>query len=479
MSVPAVVITEVDGQIGALPDGQKILAMVGVCDSGTVNAPAALARKTDVLSAFVGGPLVEEACYYIEITKLPVLLVKANATTPGTFDAVDSTGKTGTSVVTATGAPNNDYDFQLLVVAGGTIGVSGITFQLSYDSGRNFGPVTALGTANTYAIPGAGSAGFAFAVGTLVANDIVRVRAHAPTWNSTDLGSALDALKATILQWETADIVGPIDGTAFDAIETKFAGMPEKDWIGNSRMPNAGETEAAYKTALDGIFGTRATVVGGVCAGAAKVTSGVTFRQYRAPARVVVATRLSSVSEEIDIAEVDLGSLPGVSIRTNAGNPDPDCHDESVNPGLDDSRFITLRSIDGIPGVYVNNPRLLSANGSDFEFFQHRRVIILAKIALRIYFMRRLSKALLVDKTTGFILETEALEIEAGAKSVLRSELLAKPKVSAISVELSRVDNLLSTKKLTGQGRITPLAYPKEIDFSIGFFNPALQLKLV
>lgn len=476
MSVPSVVITELDGQIGALPDGQKILAMIGVSDGGTVNAPSAFGRKQDVIAAFVGGPLVEEAGHFIETTRLPVLCVKAAVTTAGTSDAVDSTGKTGTSAVTATGAPNDDYDLMLTVVAGGTIGVTGITFTLSYDAGRTPGLVTALGTANTYAVPGAGSAGFAFGAGTLVAGDVIRLRTHAPNWSSTDLAAAIAAVNASALQWEIADIVGPIDGTAFDAIETAFAGMPEKDWIGSARMPNAGESEAAYLAALNGIFAARSTKVGSLCAGAAKTVSGVSFRQYRRPARTTVATRIASISGELDAAEVDLGALPGIAIRTNGGNPDPDCHDEAVNPGLDDARFTTLRTIDGIPGVYINNPRIFSAPGSDFEFFQHRRIFIIAKQALRLYFIRRLSKPLLVDKNTGFILETEALEIESGAKAVLRSTLMAKPKASAIDVELSRTDNLLQTKRLTVQARITPLAYPKEIDVSIGFFNPSLQV---
>jgi len=51
--------------------------------------------------------------------------------------------------------------------------------------------------------------------------------------------------------------------------------------------------------------------------------------------------------------------------------------------------------------------------------------------------------------------------------------------VSDVSFELSRTDNLLVTNKLTGQARIVPLAYPKEIDISVGFFNPALQLRKV
>lgn len=476
MSVPSVVITELDGQIGALPSGQKILAMVGPCDGGTVNSPAAFGRKKDVIAAFTAGPLVEEACHFIEITKLPVMCVKSAASVAATNDAIDVTGKTGTSVVTASGLANDDYDVVFTVVTGGTIGVAGITFTESFDDGRTTSPVTALGTAVLRTFPGAGTLAFNFAAGTLVAGDVIRIRTHAPASNSADLSAAIAALAASTLAWEICDVVSPIDGTIFDTLGTIFAGLPEKDWIGGFRMPNAGESEAAYKTAFDGVFAARATNVGMLCAGAAKVVSGVSFRQPYTYTRRTIATRQASVSEEIDTAAVDLGTLPGVDIRTPGGNPDPRCHDEAVNPGLDDSRATVLRTIDGIPGVYINNPRVFSAAGSDFEFFQHRRVMIIAKEAIRLYFLRRLHVPILVDKTTGFILEEEALEIESGAKAVLRSVLRSKPKASDVDFELSRTDNLLVTKKLNGQARITPLAYPKQIDVAIGFFNPSLQI---
>jgi hypothetical protein len=185
------------------------------------------------------------------------------------------------------------------------------------------------------------------------------------------------------------------------------------------------------------------------------------------------AAREAFVSQEIDIADVNLGTLEGVSIRDVNGNPDE--HDESLNPGLDDLRFGTLRTWDG-EGVYVNRPRLFSPNGSDFQLMPHRRVMNLAMETLRSYFIRRLNRPVLVSSTTGFILESEALEIEAGVMAQLRAQLLAKPKASAVQFTLSRTDNLLSTRTLTGSARVIPLAYPEDVELDVGFYNPALQV---
>lgn len=491
MSQPQVTITELDGALGVLPEtAGRLLALMGVASSGPLDTPATFARVTDVRSTFGNGPLVEAATYYIEKYGKPVVLVRTGETVVGAFPAttvVVFVG-TGTSVITVDAAgttPHDDYEFYFKVIAGGTIGVAGITFQWSLDGGRTLSPVTALGVATDFAFPDSGPAGteptIDFAAGTLVAGDVATFRGDAPNWNSTEIGTALDALFASVVNWENVHVVGAIDGTTFDVIDPKFTGAitsgKYRGWVGHTRMPNLGESEAAYLTAMAAIFDSKATVHGEVCSGAAKTISGVTSRQYRRPSSFAVASREGAVSEEINIADVNLGTLPGISIRDANGNPDE--HDESNNPGLDDARFTVLRTWEGIQGVYVNRPRILSAAGSDFDLFTKRRVLNITHAALRIYFIRRLNKPILVDKKSGFILESEALEIESGALAAMRSVLLAKPKASGIQFSLSRIDNILSTKTLTGTARVIPLAYPEFIDLEVGFLNPALTITAV
>jgi len=487
MSQPQVVITELDGALGILPTSAgRLFAVVGVSSSGPLDTPATYARVTSLRADFGDGPAVEAAAYYIEKFGKPVVFVRTGQTNPGTYPAASAvvfTG-TGTSVITVDDigtAPFDDFEFYFEVVAGGTIGVAGITFRWSLDGGRTKSPVTALGVATSFVFPDSGGTQIDFAAGTLVAGDTATFRGNAPKWNGTEIGTALDALFASAVAWENAHVVGDITGADFDVIDPKFSGGlaagKYHGWIGSGRMPNLGETEAAYLTALDAIFSSKATVFGEVCAGAAKTISSISGRQYRRPVGFCVAAREQSVSEEVNIADVNLGSIPGVSIRDANGNPDE--HDESLNPGLDDARFTVLRTWEGIQGVYVNRPRILSAAGSDFDLFTKRRVLNITHAALRLYFIRRLNKPILVDAATGFILESEALEIESGALAAMRSVLLAKPKASGIQFVLSRTDNVLSTKTLTGTARVVPLAYPEFVDLEVGFLNPALQVQTV
>jgi len=476
MTQPQVIITEQDGQLGVLPPSAgRILAFVGVSSAGTVNTPSTFARVKDLVAAFGGGPLVEAAAHEIEKYGRPVLVVRAADTVPASASAVVFTG-TGTSVITvdSTVEPEDDYEVVLKVVAGGTVGTTGITVQGSLDGGRNFGPVTALGTTTTVTVNGIK---LDFAAGTLVTGDVATFTTSAPQWSGVELGTALDALGLTTVNWEGVHIVGALVSSTFDVVETKITGLAALGknhwWIGNTRLPNAGESEAAYLAAMSTAFGDKVTKHGALCYGACKMISSISGRKYRRPVAFVAAAREQSLSEEQDSAAIDLGALP-CSIRDEAGNPDE--HDETAYPGADDARFYVLRTWEGYPGVYVNRPRLFSVTGSDFDLVPHRRVMNIARDVLRNYFTRRLNKPVRVDKDTGFILEAEALEIESGATAALRTALTTKPKASDAVFVLSRYDNLLATKTLTGDSRVTPLAYPEIVEIALGFFNPALQV---
>lgn len=491
MTQPTVTITELDGALGVLPPSSGALfAVVGVCSGGVANTPATFARVRDVVAAFGSGPMVEAACHYIERYGKPVVCVKTGATTVGSASAIVLAGA-GTSVISRDIAvvPIDDYEFVFKCVTAGTIGVAGIMYKYSLDGGRTYSPTLALGTATTLTIGadaapvGSAAPGIKinFAAGTLVVDQSATFRTTAPNYNSTEIASALLALGNSTVVWELALITGICDAAIFAAIDLKFAAFAAagkyRAWIANARVPAIAESEAMYKTAVDTIFASLSTVYGAVCAGACKMISSVSGRQYKRAIAFPYAAREASVSHEINTAAIDLGAFVGVSIRDTNGNADE--HDESINPGLDDSRHVVLRTWDGVQGVYVNRPRIFSAAGSDFQLVPHRRVLNLAHAALRQYFTRRLNKPVLVSALTGFVLESEALEIESGAIAAMRGVLLAKPKASAVQFSLSRTDNLLSTKTMTGQARVIPLAYPEFINLDVGFLNPALRVQSV
>jgi hypothetical protein len=119
---------------------------------------------------------------------------------------------------------------------------------------------------------------------------------------------------------------------------------------------------------------------------------------------------------------------------------------------------------------------MIAALGSDYAFVQNRRVMDEACAVNRVAMLSYLNESLLVNATTGFILETEALGIEADVDAQLEASLVTGGvrHASAVACAVKRDENILSTKNLTTSVSVTPKSYSKTITTTIGFANPAI-----
>jgi hypothetical protein len=483
MTQPAVTITEIDNALGVLPDSEgALLALIGTSSSGPLNMPATYGRTKSLQADFGAGDLVEAGARSIELYGRPIVVIRCAAATPGAIGTLTFTG-TGTSVITAdvTAAPAQAYNVKVTFVGPGTVGTAGITYRYTIDGGRNVSALQSLGAATTLTIPGTGIV-LALAAGTIVANDAVTFTTSAPTADVAGITAAIDALALSVVNWRICFIVPPVIQNVALAIDQKFVGLQANHkprmYIANARLPTTGETEAAYLAALSSEWGLFATTFGSICAGAATIASSIDGKIYTRPASYAVAPLQNIVSEEVDIADVNLGALPGVALRDANGNPVQGLHDETLFPGLDDARFTVLRTWIGVQGIYVNRPRIMSASGSDFYLIPHRLIINIAEDVIYQFLLRRVNQGIVLDKKTGYILKSEAMELNAGGTNALRSALMPVPKVSDAYFEVQRNDNILSTKTIHGRVRVLPLGYVEYFDVEIGFVNPALQVVL-
>lgn len=461
--------------------------MIGDAQGGPFDTPAAYGTASAVKSTFTSGPLVEAACYEIEHYGKPVVLTRSKRTTAGSTTNLVITGVLGTCTPAVDGsvAPTDDGEIVVKIPAGGggTVGTGPISYQWSRDGGRTFSVATALGTAAFFTVPGSGVKFLLDAASTLLAGDTWSVVAHAPRGATADWADAIDVLGASKLNWEYCTVLGDALGADLDMVETKRTGLAAKGkhrWFQlHFRMPTVGETDGAYQTAFSAAFTSHRSVGIEVFSGAAKIQSSVSFFQYRRSPAYAVAPVYASVSHEIDIAKILLGPLPGVQIRDANGNLDE--HDELEQPGLDDMMSTVLRTWDGRDGVYVNNPRIHSAVGSDFVYVQYRRVMNLARTALRSYLETRLSSEVVVDAKTGFLVKSEADDIDSGANAALSAVLDGAPKASPSlpskpRFTVHRNDNVLATSLIRYDMRIIPLGYIKFLDGESGFNNPASRV---
>lgn len=469
-------ITIEDGALGVLPTPtDQIHAVIGCTSIGTAQQIFSSATVKALVDNFGYGPAVEAAALSIQQSGAPVLFIKVASSTPGAAGAVTHVG-TGTSVVTETGAPFDTYSVKVLVINGGTIGVTGITFQVSMDGGRTYNPVVSLGVAVTYLIPNTNMT-LNFAAGTMVAGDTFTFLTTEPIWTIADVQSAIDLLIASVQEFSFVHVVGKVSASDASAIDTKMtAAATQFRYIyaqTDARDHNVAESEATWIASLQTAFAGFSSLRVSVGAGYYLTTSPISGRQYRRPLGWSAASRACDVSVHTDLGRVLDGALQGVSF--GAAGDGEFYHDERVTPGLDAARFLTARTLIGKAGVFILNPNIMTPAGSDFTLIQFRRVMDLSCRTTRAVMVNLLSSSVRLNSTTGFILEKDALAIESRLKSGLRDAVLAPGHASNIKATVSRTDNLSSTRTLNVTVRVLPLGYLKTINVDIAFENPALQ----
>lgn len=470
---------------------ESLQLVIGTCSAGTAAQIVPTNNPNTLITSFGYGPLVEAAALVCAAGGT-VLAMKAATNAAGTATAVQFVG-TGTSVITVTGAPYDDYYVQFLVVAGGTIGTAGITFKVSLDAGRNFGPTIALGTASTYAIPNTGMV-LNFAAGTLVASDSAKFKTTAPAWADAGVQACLLAYQAS--QYPAAGGVGSIHvvGVCAGADETVFGGYLEtlatgyiyegvittlRDaaapiaWTGSSA-----EAESVWMSSI--ALDTSAVAQRRVLASAGHYNMPSAFANpvagtpaYRRPGSWALAARQVGIPPQRHAGRVrGLGPLPQIVIDpVNDPKDGFIYHDERVTPGLDAARLCSFQTRIGLPGLFVRNPNLLSPPGSQFVIWPHRAVMDVACEIVNQTAEQEINDDLRLN-ANGTIYENDALALQGSISGQLQAQMVAANMCSAASVTVDQSWNVANTSIVKIVVAIRGKGYALEVDVLIGYEQP-------
>jgi hypothetical protein len=485
-----VTITIQDGQLGAINVPlNSVQVVIGCSTTGTVAQPVATRDPNVLVSTFGCGPLVEAAALIIANGGVAIA-IKATSNAAGTCGAVNHTGA-GTSVVTASGAAADDYYINFKVIAGGTIGVAGITFQVSLDAGRTYGPVLALGTASTYLIPNT-TVTLAFAAGTMLAGQLEQLATVAPAWNTAGIQACLNALQASAFAssgWGSMHIVGvcsaanaaTIDGylttlatgyiytrALVSAVDASPAATP---WGGS------GQIDATWTTAITAAFAANSTKRIWVNGPYWNIPSMIPNPaagnpRYRRSAAWAAAARRVAVTPQRTTGRVKDGPLNQIVIDPVNDPLDGFVyHDEQVSPTLDSARFMTTIRRVGLPGVYILKDNLMSPAGSDFTILPRGNIMDLA-----CGISHQVGQQFIGDDVrtnpNGTIDERDAKGIEIAVKSAIDQALTANRYISSCSVLVDRTINVQGTSSIAFQVTIVARGYILTETITIGFQNP-------
>lgn len=162
--VPTVNISEAQGYAASSTEIDKYAVVVGCTSTGTgasgfFQTGAALRAARGYGDAVdTCGQMIEQRQNSGQSPKIPIAIYSADIGTPATYGAINVTGVTGTAVVDfdVTSLPLGTYEPKLKIIAGGTVGTTGITYQTSLDNGRTYSRTTALGTADFVTVANSG-----------------------------------------------------------------------------------------------------------------------------------------------------------------------------------------------------------------------------------------------------------------------------------------------------------------------------------
>ena len=418
----------------------------------------------------------------------------------------NGTGASGSSLK----SPIDTYYVQVNVVTGGTIGTGPVNIQVSLDAGRNFGPVIALGTANSYAIPGAGIT-IKFAAGTLLTGDLFRFSTTEPTWNTAGIQAAINSFAASaygIIGVGSTHIVGVTNGANattiqgyLDTVANNYVFtrtfMTARDVTAPVAWGGAGETEAAWMTSIQTDFS--ATQARRICCGAAHWNMPTGFPNpsatgapsLRRPIAWAAAARYVTVPPQRHIGRVRDGSVSQIVVNPTSDPQDGFIyHDERNTPGLDyliaqtgSSRLMTSMTRTGAPGVYITNPLTLAPLGSDFFLMPLGTVMDL--FASIVHQVGQLS----IDddvrlNTNGTIFDNDARNIEAAIAGAVNSQLFAAKMISGpvsagpssqpngAAIIVDRTTNVKATNNVAISGQILSRGYVLSMTVNLSFQNP-------
>lgn len=482
MGIPNANVKVKNGGLGAaFPSGTDVLAVAGTCSSGTVAQPLLVAGD-EIGGNFGSGPAVDFANYCFQVTKKPILLTRVATNTQGAIGAVDVTGVTGTSVITATGTPVDSFDLVFKAVKGGAIGTVGITFQVSLDGGKTWLATKSLGTANSYLIPGTGVT-LNFAVGTLIAGDTAKLSTTEPLWDDAGVGDGMTALQDTPFLYRCIHLVGEGDTNVFANVQTALDQMADPNYrythaFASARRATGIESDAQWVVALtgeyDGFVAERMAIGAGHARYVSKTYSNAKLRR---PITWGAVALYMSQDVQISISKVKVDGavrpIPGCSILSDTGVLEE--HDERVSPGLTDARFIAARTFLRESGVFVALPNIMCAPGSDFSRVHLRAVMDVFCDTVQRTTQRELSDEVRLNKATGFLDEAQAKLLEGEVTKELNKALLETGRASAVTYSFARNDPLATPgTKLHGAGEVTPLGYIEGIESTLAFTNPAI-----
>lgn len=142
--------------------------------------------------------------------------------------------------------------------------------------------------------------------------------------------------------------------------------------------------------------------------------------------------------------------------------------DTAVVEMLDESRYIFLRTYDGIAGAYFNDNHTLDTATSDYAYISDVRTMDKAVRGVRSYLLPKLGRPMKVDASTGQ-LERTAVEHLITTGNLYLTEMEKAGELSDYKFDIDPDQNILSTSRVRGVIKNVAVGVMRNLDLEIGY----------
>jgi hypothetical protein len=261
-------------------------------------------------------------------------------------------------------------------------------------------------------------------------------------------------------------------------VSAKMFAYEAQDRYYRAIMSGGDDPTAGVLSAFNSVISTRIAVLYGTHS--APPPFGTTGRGLPQLLVSDAAARLATAN----VISTDLGQVSGASSIGAFPTTLAISHNEfTQEAGLDAAKIGTMRTFPNAPGFYMMNVWLKSGPGSDFEFWQHGRIMDAACKEVSFQHTQLISSSVVLKNDgTGSLVEYAALAIEKRVQRGLDNVIGSARRevgpnaidgttghVTEITYQVDRGNNVGATKTLIATVSIVPRGYLKNLVTTLSF----------
>lgn len=142
--------------------------------------------------------------------------------------------------------------------------------------------------------------------------------------------------------------------------------------------------------------------------------------------------------------------------------------DEAVIEALDTSRYIFLRTYDGLAGSFFNDNHTLDEPTSDYAYINDVRTMDKAARGVRAYTLPKLGRPMKVDPDTGKLERTTVEHLITTGNKALE-EMEKAGELSGYRFDIDPDQNILATSRVRGVIKNVAVGVMRSLDLEIGY----------